>query len=644
MKKPLFYLTLSVLILGAAGSALAAGEVSLEGLVISANKIGTPEGQSTATVHVVQGKDLEALGKHSLEEAIADIPGVYSVTPGGPAFLNRTLIRGAKNRFTQIRFNDFPLRDPTSPQGDMSALQNSLMLPPESLERVEALKGAQSTLYGSNAVGGVISLFPAQSWNTPPQADLRGAYGSFATVEGAARMAWGDDRHYLNFTPMYVNSDGFKDIDHSNKSFILGAGTRLSRQDSMEVNVYRMDSRYANYDSPNWDSVTNAVSPQKVVQDPGNHTEGDYTLVGLTYEAPPHDLLYSRLKLAYSAANRARFDRGMFGDSVGTYSGDTYYVETLNGITPLPWLTFLLGGDYEGQDIDFSTDDYMGGKSFTDDYFNSGSFFAKAVLSLLDKRLNLDLGGRYNLYDHFAGAFIYNAGAAYNFDFGLRLYANTGTGYRAPSAYEMYGDLFGNKVGNPDLDPEKSVSYEAGLEQSLWNKRLTLGAAVFRNDFKNMIDTSGYPSLYYNLHKARTRGGELYASLQPVKQITLRLAYTRTKAEEKADTAVEWTESRNFPKNTLHGSIIARPVPGLTLAASGRWQDKARVQVFDNITYMSTVLEEKAFFTLDLAAHYDLSENFGIFCKVNNLLNKEYTLDYHAMPKINGSAGMKVSF
>ncbi|MDR2050163.1 MAG: TonB-dependent receptor [Deltaproteobacteria bacterium] len=633
-KSLLFFLSLSIL---NAPHVLAATEVTLEEIVVSANKIATPAAQTSTTVNLTDKEELETAQRHTLEEAVTQLPGVYSVTPGQPVSPNRIFIRGAPNRFSQIRYNDFPLRDPSSLNNDFGSFQNSLLLPPGGVERIEVLKGAQSTLYGSSAVGGVISIFPEKTWESGFHGNFRGAWGTYGAVEMGADFSYGDEKYYLRASPMYTSSEGFPDIPYQRQALALGAGARLSPADSLELDVYHTAGSQDNASSPSWDAALGKIIPQSP-QD--GRIDSDYTLAGLTYKRSFGDSWEARLKGSYSSGNREYIDP-LYGDSA--YKSDLYYTEMLHSLTPLEFLTLIAGADYEGMsaEMDNSYDS-------VDKFFNSGSFFAKAVLSFFEQRLNFDLGGRYNLYDHFDGAFVYNLGAAYAFDFGLRLYANTGTGYRTPSVYEMYGETYnflGQKVhiGNTKLDPESSRSYEAGLEQKLLDDKISLGAAWFHTEIEDMI-TMNYTLLspYYNVPgKTRNKGFEFSAGLAPHEKIRIHLAYLTLKAEEK--TPGGWSEALSTPENRFTGTLLLYPFSGLSLAFTGRWQDKTRINVYDSF-YNALEMRESGFFTLDLAAAYALDENVTFFGKVNNALDKKYTLDAYAMPGVTCSLGLKVGF
>jgi vitamin B12 transporter len=612
--------------------ALAASEILLEDVVISANKIETPATQAGNSVSVVSGEELAATGSDTLEEAVTFLPGVYSVTPG-TVNPNRTRIRGAHQRYTQVRLDDFPLRDPSELQGDFSAFHNSILPMAGGIERIEVLKGAQSTLYGSSALGGVINIFTGNKWESGAHADFRGSFGTYGESNLGANLALGDETYYLSLSGRGIQSDGFLDIWNKRNNLTLGAGVRFSERNSLEFTVNHVYYKTSYFDSPEWDAVAGKIHPQQ----PGDgYNETDYNLLGLTFSQGLDAAGDLRLKAAYGKSERDYFSWG----ALSAYEGTDYYAELLYSVKPVSFFTLVAGAEYEGLKAEYNAWTAVDNKKF-----NTGAFFAKGILSLLDERLNLDLGGRYNRYDHFGGKVVYSAGAAYSFDFGLRLYANTGSGYRAPSAYELYGyDWMGIRIGNPDLDPESTVSYEAGLEQNLRDDKLTLGVAAFKTDFKDMIDyDSALGTPYHNVDKARSRGLEFSLRARPHEIVELRLSYTALKAEEK-DLAGSWADTKYTPQNFLGGTAILHPARGLTLGLIGRWQDKAHIALYDPAAYSNRNMKESGFFTLDLAANYDFYEHFSVFGKINNLLDKDYTLDAYSMPGITGSLGVRIGF
>ena len=146
--------------------------VKTSAVVISANKIETSSDKITATVSSISGEDIEAKQVISLTDMLDAMPGIFYNTQGGVGQYSTISIRGAATRYTQFRFDDFPLRDVTGTQADFSMFTSDLLFTPGAMGSIEVLKGAQGTMYGSNAMGGVISLYP-QKWGNGQQTSFR---------------------------------------------------------------------------------------------------------------------------------------------------------------------------------------------------------------------------------------------------------------------------------------------------------------------------------------------------------------------------------------------------------------------------------------------------------------------------------------
>ena len=158
-----------------------AADVRMDDVVISANKIETSASEVTSSVTVITEEDMDALQNRTFVEALNTAPGVFMGSMQGPAGLNTIKIRGSHQRYTQLRWNGVPLREAGTIEGNFDSFYGVLNMVPGSVERIEVLKGAQSTLYGSSAMGGVVSIYSGSKWDSGFNASLDlsgGSYGS----------------------------------------------------------------------------------------------------------------------------------------------------------------------------------------------------------------------------------------------------------------------------------------------------------------------------------------------------------------------------------------------------------------------------------------------------------------------------------
>ena len=600
-----------------------AADVRMDDVVISANKIETSASGVTSSVTVITEEDMEAQQTRSLVDALKIAPGVFMGSEQGPAGLNTIKIRGSHQRYTQLRFNGIPLRESGTIDGNFDSFYGILNLAPGAVERIEVLKGSQSTLYGSSAVGGVISVYTGNRWDSGFNASLDLSGGSCGTFTASGQVSYGDDTWYANFTPLYTTSDGFNDIWYDQGGFILGAGLRLSESTSVELTSMLSAFENASVDAPYW---TGSSWSKLHVYDKSMKSSGQVLLNGLTLTHEVNDWWSLQAKAAFTSTERSYRHYG------SEYLGDTYYLELLNTLRPLDNLTLIAGAEYEGQSMELR-DKFMG----TSKEESAGAFsaYGKGLLSFLDKKLVLSAGGRFSKHEDYDSKATWDMGVSYSFDTGTRVFGSVATGFYSPSLYQRWGDGSSWVKANPDLDSESSVSYELGVEQKLWKDRILVSAAVFATEYEDQIAYSYSTSSYYNADEAKARGFELGLSVQPSDTVRLDLGYTHISSKQKAAEA-DWVHGAQLPDDKLSATLSLFPCDKLKLAVTARWEDERRDAA-------GGVMDD-AFFTVDASASCDLTEKVQIYAKVRNLLDEDYAVYGWEMPGINAMAGVKFKF
>ncbi len=600
-----------------------AADVRMDDVVISANKIETSASEVTSSVTVITEEDMEAQQTRSLVDALKTAPGVFMGNEQGPAGLNTIKIRGSHQRYTQLRCNGIPLRESGTIDGNFDSFYGILNLAPGAVERIEVLKGSQSTLYGSSAVGGVISVYTGSRWDSGFNASLDLSGGSYGTFTASGQVSYGDDTWYANFTPLYTTSDGFNDIWYDQGGFFLGAGLRLSESTSVELTSMLSAFENASVDAPYW---TGSSWSKLHVYDKSMKSSGQVLLNGLTLTHEVNDWWSLQAKAAFTSTERSYRHYGT------EYLGDTYYLELLNTLRPLDNLTLIAGAEYEGQSMELR-DKFMG----TSKEESAGAFsaYGKGLLSFLDKKLVLSAGGRFSKHEDYDSKATWDMGVSYSFDTGTRVFGSVATGFYSPSLYQRWGDGSSWVKANPDLDSESSVSYELGMEQKLWKDRILVSAAVFATEYEDQIAYSYSTSSYYNADEAKARGFELGLSVQPSDTVRLDLGYTHISSKQKAAGA-DWVHGSQLPDDKLSATLSLFPCDKLKLAVTARWEDERRDAA-------GGVMDD-AFFTVDASASYDLTEKVQIYAKVRNLLDEDYAVYGWEMPGINAMAGVKFKF
>ncbi|MFD1959456.1 TonB-dependent receptor domain-containing protein [Novosphingobium panipatense] len=262
----------------------------------------------------------------------------------------------------------------------------------------------------------------------------------------------------------------------------------------------------------------------------------------------------------------------------------------------------------------------------------------------VDDRLALGASARIDANDYFQDASTARVTGSYLFPNGTRIHAAYGSGVKAPTSSELFGYVDGQYIGNPDLQPERSRGWEAGMEQRLLEGALTLGATYFHSRFDNQIQTVGtsvggqYISTSINNDVvAKQRGVETYLQAR-LGDWHVDASYTYLKAPQvltalvnpapadgsyQAAVPVE-TQAVRRPKNVASFNLTYAPeaVPvsaTLTVRHNGQQRDYAF-----NSMYQRLLVDLKAFTLVNLAATYDISGTLQVFGRVENLFDEDY--------------------
>lgn len=607
---------------------------TMEEVVVTATRTEIPLDEATKSIEVVTKEDVDEQQQSYAPELIGNLPGVLLRRTGGIGQWSNVTIRGAGPQYTQYQYNGLALKDIGDPQGSLAYHVEDLFTA-SNLDRIEVLKGTNSTLYGSDVMGGVVNIIP-QKWQGGLKAELRTELGPNRTFIGNARAAYGQERYYIDLNPIYITTNGMEnegdgEYYYDNAGFTFGGGFKPFGDASLEASAIFYDSELGYGNSPFIDANGNLIYQQAV---DGQHREGQLYQVGLIWT---HNLLphwdYT-VKGSYSETERHYF---MYEreDAHSDYDGKDYYLEMQHNLHLADWFTFTLGGEFEKQN-------HIGQEPFNppaDDYAmveydekrHIWNGFAQAQFALLDRSLFFNLGGRYNDPEGFDDETVWEVSAAYIVKAtGTKFHAHLGTGYRAPSLYELYGGFvyngFAMTIGNPDLKPEESLGWEMGIDQSLMGDKLKTGATYFKTEFENLIQYSA--GSYNNVEEAETSGIEAYVSYRPWQVLKLDAAYTYYHLEGRT----------NYPRHKFDLIVTAYPLESLSVLCDVSYQDDKTV------TLSGVDFNEDHPAIVSLAITNAVSSHMDLFVRAENLLDEEYTEGGWLMPGLSVYGGVKLSY
>ncbi|TAL78194.1 MAG: TonB-dependent receptor [Beijerinckiaceae bacterium] len=604
--------------------------INLDPVVVSATRLPTPESEIASSITVITSTDMEAKQERTLPDALADVPGLNVVQAGGPGGQTYVYMRGTDPNDTKVLIDGIDASDPSSADGsfDFSSILTS------GIERIEVLRGPQSGLYGSDAVGGVINII-TKSGSGPAQFHGSAEGGSFGTfnqtagVSGSASwLSYAFDMAHFHSsdTPVTpfglvppgrpVNSDSY-----DNRTFSLKLGAKIA--DNFDLGFV---SRYleSNLASTSDDYLGPEATP--------SHSDNQE----LFTRATAHTVLFNgrfdqTLGLGYTKYNRSFLDPNAAPAIPDFYNGERVKLDWQGNIKLLPGEILTIGAEHQRDQIDNSSPILAG--------VTNEAGFAQ-LQSSFGKRVFNTVSVRYDDNSQFGSAVTYRVAPALLIpETGTKLKASLGTGFKAPSLDELYNSYpqYGF-FANPALQPEKSLGYDAGFEQGLFKEKLRFGVTYFHNDLRNLIEINDSYTSYVNVGRATTQGIESFIALHPWTRLTLRADYTYTAVYND----ITQTELLRRPRHKASISGTWRVTNAAQFSATviyvGSWLDSNRDGSTTNIPAPAYVL-------VNLAASYDLGQGVTAFARVNNALNVHYQdpLGFQR-PGLGVFGGLRVAF
>ncbi len=584
---------------------------------VKAQEISTPEVQVTATKvtlpvdHV--GDDVEVITREEIEEkgltSIADVvqyaAGTLISSNGGWGKQTSIFLQGLDSRDVLVLLNGIPINDPSNPNG----AANFEWIDLNDIERVEVLKGSQSSLYGSEAVGGVINIITRRPKEDKLSVNLEG--GKFRTGKERIYGAKVFNNGFISISLENFKTLGFSATNEKAGSFIYNPD-----HDPFQYTSGVLNFGYSPTDSLRVSSTT-LLKNGYTTYDQGR-TDYNRLFTSLVLDYTPTDTLSWQLKLGNNREVRE--------DTYGYYKGITRYLE-LSPIWYITGNTFLKGGiTYRHQIADTTAYPNVSNKRV---------LIRSAYLEGHTEILKFNLTGTLRVDDHqsFGSHSTYKISIAYPIKIsGTTLKANYGTGFKAPTLSQLYGYYsgpWGTTVGNPNLNPEKSEGWNLGFVQKLPTLNGKISVNYFKNRVWNIIrsyfDLGEGITTYRNEDKAITEGTEVTIEFPIGKSLSLFGNYTHLRAKFFDSTTNSWEDLTRRPKETY------------TLGVKGKYRKwKGTIWLLHygsrkDMDYSSFPAKEvtlDSFTTLNAYISYQLNEKLSIYLKGVNLTDKDYELAY----------------
>ncbi|WP_311028027.1 TonB-dependent receptor plug domain-containing protein [Mesorhizobium koreense] len=630
--------TISVLaILAASGAAPAlAQDLDIGEVVVTANKTPTEKSKVGSTVTVITKKDIDKESKATLNDYLTLVPGMNVSSPGGMGQESSLSLRGADKKYIKTLFNGIDISDPTSTQVQ-TPYQNLLI---GGIGSVEVLKGSQSTLYGSDAIAGVIGISTLTGIEPGIHQEISGEGGSFGTWRGGYSLSGADDTGKAALGIYGLDTAGISAALVNGAPAVDSNPSHLERDGFQDFNInFAGEKQITDYFSVFGAALY--INAKGDYDDSGNPpTDNTFNRFDTQQKAARLgfnlDLLDGRLKNTF-AVQASQIDRGLnsvsiFGPYDADFRGERTKAEYQGSFEASRWLTLQYGADYERQSA-HATDNFG---TDTNESFNIGGLWGQAVVSPVEN-LTLTAGLRHDEHSEFGGHTTYRLTGSYSLpDYGTRFHSSYGTGFRSPSLYELYDPFAGNSA----LRPEESKSFDIGVEQTFLDGRFVGDVTYFMLDTDNLIDYDYTTSRYVQLPGTTHRNGvEVSLSWAATSWLDLGASYTYTHTRQ--------PDGERRPRIPEHDFAIAA-----TVRPAEKWAVTGVVHTVLNTvdrispsfgTFVNVPLDD--YVLVDAKVSYKPTEATEIYLRGENLLDQKYeVVKGYGTPGLGVFAGFKATF
>lgn len=630
----------------------------LDEVVVTATKYPKKASESGKVVTVVtreqldesQGKDLAQLLN---EQAGISVNGANS-NPGKDKSI---YLRGAKPEYTLITIDGVPVYDASGVTSNFDLRQ----IPVDIIDRIEILKGSQSTLYGSDAIAGVINIITKKGGDKAVSPFVTAGYGSYNTKKLNAGISGNTKILNYNIGYTYNKSEGISEATDANNTgrfdkdeydqnaFIASAGVKVS--DKIKVSPYLRLSRYeAALDGGAFTDDKDYNSTLKNLQT-GVRNEFGFGKTKL-------NVLYSYNYTTRNYLNDTVIKETDFDIySKGNYKAREHFVDAYVNVPLAKTLTLTSGADYRNSNTDVHTLDIYKYAAGTDIFASTyESTISKDSANQIqtglygelnyagDKGFNAAIGARLNHHSVYGNNAVFNINPSYLMQKQLKIFMNISSGYKVPTLYQLYSEYHNPYTA---LKPEKAWTYEGGLQYYSKNNFFTARVAVFKRDEKDLIafytDAVTYNSYYINQDKQKDYGFEIEPTINIKKKVQIVVSYAY--ANGKITTKKNGKDSAYFnlyrrPKSMFNATVNYH-ITGKLFASAGI-QSVGKRSDIDFSTYPSAIVTLKSYTLFNFYGEYKISKDFKIFIDLKNLTNTSYAelLGYNTLGR-NITAGVK---
>ena len=605
-----------VLYLSLVGVALAGNDEQRKTVIVTATRTAQTADEVLSSVTVISREDIERRQARSVEDLLRGTQGISITNNGGPGKNTSVFMRGTESDHILVLIDGVRAGSATS---GGAAYGN---IPIEQIERIEIVRGPRSSLYGSEAIGGVIQIFTRKGGKEgfTPSFSIGG--GSYGTFNGSAGLSGRSKRGWFNMNISGKNTNGFNSC--SGKPYPNGAGCFTNEPDRDGYQNVAGSFRAGYLFKNGLDIETNFMRSSGKVNYDGTYSNKS-ELVQQVFGGKARYSPFEFWKVTLAGGRSRENSKDFLGQGKNFKSRFDSRRDTItlqNDFTLNKSHLLTVGADYKNDTVSSSEDFEVTSRN------NLGAF-AQHQATVFKQDLELSI--RYDENEQFGGNVTGGAGWGYTVTEWLRFTANVGTAFKAPTFNELY---YPGGYSNANLRPEESVSYEFGTSGKI--KQTNWAFNIYETQIHDLIANDAY-WVPQNINKVRIRGFEGMISTR-IKKWQINTNLTLLDAQNKssginrgnilprrAKESFRFDVNRKFDKFKLFGLSFNKYTIGTQLLVVGqRYDDLANTRKLDS------------YVKLDIRGEYNLNQNWRVQGRIENISNERYeTASFYNQPGRN---------
>jgi len=595
---------------------VSAGEAEIQEVMVSASLVPIAANKSANAITVIDSEQLRNRAALSVSDLLRDVPGLAVSRSGVQGSQTQIRARGAEANHLLVLIDGVEANDPSQ-----SDELNWGVLAADDIERIEVIRGPQSSMRGSDAMAGVVNII-TRSASAPFSAAAFTEVGSFSTKRSGFNLGAKKDNFDIRLGVSDTQTEG-ENISrtgdekdgYENTSINLKAGLQLS--DELRISVAARHSDGMNeFDADN--DFDGFIEDQDAVSEFRNSTmrlQGDYSSADGRWQ--------HKLMVAQSNNDNEAFADGTLGNVTASTKDQIQYIGSLfwnNGAQRLSFLAEREEEDYKQRGpLNWGLDPNQDRERDTDS-------FALELRTDISDDLSFAASGRYDDNSEFDSASTFRVEAIYQLNDGLRLRSAYGTAVKNPTFTERFG-FYTNFIGNPNLEPEESSSWELGMDKQMGE--LSLSATLFDTELESEIDGFVYdPATFAYTSgnkegKSQRQGVEFTASVNMSDNLVINAAYTYTDSVE-ADGAGGYKDEIRRARHTGSLNLAWQAMDNLQINTNAQYSGSQTDTYFPPWPTPSQTVTMDDYRLININANYSASDKLDIYLRLDNLLDDDY--------------------